>query len=243
MISYEDTPEWKIKQLQEQNRMKQMELDKINQNIAAGLNPDGSPKAKEFESLLDPTTGLMKSPYQLAQIDPTKFESYNMVKALATGKGLTEAGELQKQAIEQMGLLGKESAARQAAAGAAEARSGMAMRGGVGAGSRERLAAGGAQNLMEAKQQQNRATQNQLLQNLMSDQQRRDQALQGFAGMEQGLAGKNIGLQQYNIENALKEVGTKRGYEQEQYKEQLDKWASQKQAEATRASSGGGGKK
>ena len=232
-----------IARLKEQNIQKQRELDKMKANTDAGLNPDGSPKAKAFESLLDPTTGLLKGPYQVGQIDPTKFDSYNMVKALATGTGLTDAGNLQKQQIEQMGIQGKESAARQAAAAAAGARSNLAMRGGAGAGARERLAAGGAENLMEATQGQNRATQNQLLQNLMSDQQRRDQALQGFAGMEQGLAGKNIGLQQYNIESALKEVGTKRGYEQEQYKEQLDKWASEKQAEATRASSGGGGKK
>lgn len=235
--------DYQLTQLKEQNRQKQMELDKINANINAGLNPDGSPKAKAFESLLDPTTGLMKGPYQVSQIDPTKFDSYNMIKALATGKGLTESGELQKQQIEQMGVQGKEAAARQAAAAAAGARSSLAMRGGAGAGARERMASGGAQNLMEATQGQNRATQGQLLQNMMSDQGRRDQALQGFAGMEQGLAGKNIGLQQYNIEQALKEVGSKRGYEQEQYKEQLDKWASEKQAEATRASSGGGGKK
>jgi hypothetical protein len=231
-----------IAKLKEQNIQKQREIDKMNANLSAGLNPDGSPKSKEFDSLIDPATGLMKAPYQVGKIDPSKFDSYSMIKALATGKGLTETGELQKQQIEQMGIQGKESAARNAAAATAAARSGMAMRGGVGAGARERLAAGGAQNLMEATQGQNRATQGQLLQNLLSDQSRRDQALQGFAGMEQGLAGKNLGIDQYNIEQALKETGSKRANEQEQYKEQLDKWASNKQAEATRASSSGGKK-
>jgi len=220
----------------------QAENERIKQMDAMGLNPDGSPKAKSFESLLDPTTGMLKGQYQIGQIDPTKFDSYNMIKNLATGTGLTQSGELNKQAIEQMGLLGKESAARNAASAATAARSGLAMRGGAGAGSRERLALGAQQGLMEGSQAQNRATQGQLLQNLQGDQARRDEALKGFAGMEQGIAGENIGLQKYNIGQALQEVGNKRSYEQEQYKEALDKWSSAKQAEATRAS-GGGGKK
>lgn len=61
---------------------------------AQGLNPDGSPIAKEFETILDKDGNLPdKYKYTAAQLDPNTLEGYSMLKAIAQAEGPSKYAE------------------------------------------------------------------------------------------------------------------------------------------------------
>jgi hypothetical protein len=212
-----------------------------------GLTADGSQKTPERESLLDPATGLLKAAYQYKgqTIDPNNLEGYSAIKgdALRTGpsKWLTLAE--QKQQAEQ--AQANDAANSNAMSGNAQARSTLAMRGGLSAGARERLGSQMQKDIVGARQQvagQGILQRAQL--NLQDEQMRRD-SLNNFASAEGKLSTYNndIGNQgsQFNILQALGEKSKGDDDAMNKWKIQMEKWAANKQADAT-ANSGGGGK-
>ena len=160
----------------------------------------------------------------------------------------------------------QKSQAGAAGAGAqADARAGLAMRGGLSGGARERLAMGGANNQMNNMQsinaqnasakgniglQDEQQKQSMLMQlpgmqlaSLQPEMQKAG-AWQSMAQQEQGLTNQNnqynTGAQnqaaQTNMQNTLGAISQKNDQAQNQYNEQMKSWASEQQARATEKS-------
>lgn len=220
---------------------------KRNQLAKQGLNPDGSPMRPEYNSLIDPATGLLKKEYtmQVGTLDPSKLEGYQALKGEALRTGPSKWAQLQAQLQNTQRSADMDRAAGQAMSGAATARSGLAMRGGLSSGARERIALGASRNLIDARQGVGRqATVNAL--NLAStDEQNRLGTLKGFNESEMGLSKYNTDLgnkeKEFNITRALDERARAEADKLEKYKAELSKWGAGQQATAT-ANSGGGGK-
>lgn len=215
---------------------------------AQGLNPDGSPIKKEFESLIDPETGKLKDAYQLHldQLDPSSLQGYNMIKSLATQQGPTQSA----QYLMDKARMGREdtidAATKQNAGAQAQMLSQLASRGGVSSGARERLAMQGGRDLLSQKQSAYRQNTGNLLDILKQDEDTKRQALSQFAEGEGKIATGNLAIRNQelssNLTNTLKEKDLSRQADMEAYKAALDKWAAGKQADATARSGGGGGK-
>lgn len=166
-----------------------------------------------------PASAISPTPIQLDDPAPdfSKYsEGFDLLKKLATGIGPTDQGKysLQQNLLNRQNQI--DASTRQGAGALATARSSLAARGGVGAGARERLAQTGAENTLLAKQGAYRDAGSNMLDILKGDQARRDQALQGFTGLQL-----------------------------DRYKADLDRWGANRQANALERSanqSGGGGK-
>lgn len=198
----------------------------IYQTTSGPTGPDGKPIAKQFVSTIDPTTGLLKDPYQLkAPVDTRGLEALRG-EALRTGPS---AWRMMEEASQ------KDALARSSAGQLAQARNQMAMQGGLRGGSAERLAAQGMN--------QNLAGNQGIARNLaIADEQKRMQAVGQLPGAELAQAGFNRDTSKYNIDKPLAEIFQKRASDVNQYNEQMRAWASEKTAAAT-PSGGGGGKK
>lgn len=224
------------------------EAVRVANNQAIGLNADDSPVRPEFQSLIDPATGLLKKEYQMqvGQLDPSKLEGYQATKkeAMRTGPSAWAQLQLQQQEMERQAQM--EKAAVQAGSGAAMARSGIAMRGGLSSGSRERIATSSARDLLNARQGVGRAAASNKLNLMSTDEQNRLGMLKDFTGQETGLQKYNLDMgnkqNEFNISKALEEKRAKDVDTFGKYSEELKKWASGKQATATANSGGGGGK-
>lgn len=234
---------------QEQQRQKAAaEAQRIADLRAQGLNPDGSPIRPEYQSLLDPTTGLMKDQYQLKveALDPTKWEGYQKYKtqALSDGPSTWAQMMLQKQGLEEAQR--KSGAAAQAMSGMASARSALGMRGGLSRGARERIALQGSRNLLAGRQNVAREGSLERFGINTQDQQNRLGMLSNLMGSETDLGKYNKTLEgkqsEFNILRALEEKRAKDTQDLTVYQEQMKKWAAGKQADATAQSGGGGGK-
>lgn len=214
---------------------------------AEGRNADGSMIHPEYDSLIDPTTGGLKAPYQLRAgvIDPTTLEGYQALKTEAMRKGPSAWALLQKQMQDQARMAGMEKASAQTASGTAQARSGLAMRGGLSSGSRERIAAGGLKALLEARQGIGRADTSNRLNIDTTDEQNRLLNLNKFNDSELGLNKYNTDIknneQTYNLTNLLQDKKNQEAHRMAVYQEDNKKWAANKDAQATANSGGGGG--
>lgn len=213
---------------------------------ANNLNPaTGAPVRPEFESQIDPATGLLKSQYQLQEqlIDPNSLEGLSSIKkeALRTGPSQWAQTMLAKQQGDRAGALNNAAAASNQAA--AQGRSSLAMRGGLSSGARERLATQSSRDLLSANQGVNKEATANRYGLLGQDEGNRLSMLNQYATGEGQLANVNAGnkakTQQFNIQEALKDKQAQQAFKMDNYKEQLDKYGANKQAEAT-AHSGGG---
>ncbi len=225
----------------------QQEQAKIAAMAAQGLNPDGSPIKPVYNSQLK-ADGTMKDvyKYEAQKLDPSNIDSYNAYKTQAMSTGLSPWAQMQKQLLDSQQQDATSKAAAQSMQAMGQARSGMAMRGGLSAGARERMAISGQRDLMGANQGINRTASQNLL-NLGAQDAQQKQSMLGTLMNTDVQTGQfnttnaNAGTQ-LNLGNALKEQGNQNMYNMETYKEQMDKWAANKQADATAASGGGGGK-
>lgn len=231
------------------------EIERLNAQIALadqqkklGFNADGSPIRPEYTSLLDPKTGLMQSQYQMStgELDPSKMEGYQAYRNQALRTGPSDWAKLMLQQQEQKRMGGMEKAAAQVNSGGANARSMLSMRGGMSAGARERIAKSGARDLLTARQGIGRDSNAAGLQIQTQDEQDRQGFLKGLPGMETDIEKYNIGnknkTNEFNIMRALEEKRAKDAQDLTVYQEQLKKWGSERQAQATENSGGGGGK-
>lgn len=241
--------------LAEAKRQRDQKISAVEQMIGSfeqekqGFNPDGSPMAPEFETLIDPATGKLANQYQYqAQtLDPNSLVGYNMIKNMATQKGPSEWAQSANELANLNKQNAMDAASRQGAGALSQMRSNLGMRGGVSSGSQERLAGQSMRDILAQKQGAYRQNASDLLGISQKDAEIKNQMLGQFAGMEGEIQKGNLGAlnqaSQYNLQNLLKEKDMQRMKTQEDYKSNLDKWASNKQAEATaKAGSGGGGK-
>lgn len=213
---------------------------------AQGLNPDGSPMAPEWESLIDPSTGKLRKEFQaeLAGLDPTTWEGYSKFKgeALREGPSVWANLQMQKQAAEE--LAQKEAAAKQGMAALSQGLGQLSMRGGLSGASRGRLAQQGMRDILAQKQQTGRQAMLNRLGISTTDEERRQQQLGQLMASEQDLGKFNKQLEgqvmQFNLNNLLRDIEGQRAHEMGTYQEQQKKWAAERQAQATERSGGGG---
>ena len=195
-----------------------------------GKNADGSMIMPEYQSLIDPATGLLKKEYQMnvGTIDPAKLEGYQALRTEATRTGPSVWAQLQKKLLNVNRSADMDKATTQASTGAATARGSLAMRGGLSSGARERIAMNAGKNQIEARQGVGRqATINNL--NLdTTDEQNRLGTLKSFNDSELGVTKYNTDTQnkgqEFNITRALEEKARKDAAEQLRYTEENKKW-------------------
>ncbi len=228
-----------------------------------GLMPDGSPMRPEYQSLLDPKTGLMLEPYQIKvgdlnakTIDPSQMEGLQAFKKEALRTGPSVWAQMMQQTLGNKKSGDLDKAALQSAAAGAQARGTLAMRGGLSSGSRERIARSNANDLLGIRQNIGRDYNTQNLQLLSDDEKSRLGMLGQLPGMESNLEQFNVNtlndaskfnlgnkakMDEYNIQNALEQKNLADTQNLDVYKEQQKKWAANRQADATANSGGGGG--
>jgi len=192
----------------------------------------GAPDRPAWESLLG-KDGLMRGNLQIKdQLNRGYLDQMRSDNLRAPGEQSQWRGLMEQNVQRQAG-----DASANAQAQTANAMSNMAMFGGIGSGSAERMAGRGAQQAALAQQ-------NVLGQRLnldVQDEQMRQQGLMNLGNAEMGAAQYGTGIQQANIGNTLNENLQKRDESINAYNEQMRAWAAERTAAATPSS--GGGKK
>lgn len=190
--------------------------------------PDGKPLGIEFNSMGDPRTGLLRSPYNIQSDLNTGAINQLRSEALRQPGSMSRWGQM---ALTQ----GQNQNAMQNAGATAQAQNQLAMQGGLRSGARERIARAGQQNTMAQNQ-------NVWSNIAMQDEKNRQQQLQALPGMELQQANYLSNIQDKNIGRALSEVNTGRQMQQQQFNEAMRAWAAGKtadaQSNASRGSSG-----
>lgn len=216
-----------------------------------GLNNDGTPIRPDWESQLDPNTGLLKSQYQTQYgpditADMRGLEAFRN-RALQTGPSAWAGLAKDQQGLEEASL--RSRLGTQAGSAAAQARSSLASKQGLSKGASERLAGQSMRDQMMGMQ--GIAAEGARARGAigLQDEQMRQQALGQLPGMEIAATQPqfsnrqmNLQNQQWNIQNALNEQTQKRANDANVYNQKMQTWAGQQQANAMR-DSGGGGKK
>ena len=225
---------------QTQLQLLQAQMDQTRQMAAQGLNSDGTPIRPEYESLLDPETGLLKSQYILKDVDKSTLEGYNAIKQRALGTQPSAWAQLTLDKAKQDAMQQKDSAARQAMSGQNQAFTDLAARGGLSSGARERVTRSGARDLMSARQGVESQANTNRFNILTEDEKQRMALLPQFADAEGKLAMNSQNTQKMNIMGALDEKRAKDSQALQVYQEQMKKWASEREAQATESQGGGG---
>lgn len=214
-------------QLAQQNLQLQKEAAQVKAENAA------RPDAVEFNSMIDPETGLLGENLQLGNnLDMGALDKMRQGAYRDPGQA-SMWRQLQQKKLE--GQAGQAAAGAQAQT--QNAMSNLAMRGGLRGGSAERMAGQGAQ-------QANMAQQGVLGRGVdldIADEQNRMGQLGAVnQGNLQAAQFERAG-DQFNIQGALNETLQNRASDINSYNEQMRAWSAEKTAAAT--PSGGGGKK
>lgn len=212
----------------------EQKADKRNERIAKldeKLGP--RPELGGRNSMLGPNGQLQGGAY----LDPNQYRgnqgALNLLnqKAMQQGTSPWAMMQMQKQGLDQQNQMN--SAARQAQGQNAQARAGLAMRGGLSGGAAERLARGGGQDLNAARQ----GISNQGMQNRMQigiqDETNKNAMLGQAVQGNQAALGQQIGLGQFNVQNTLAENQANNQHDITRYQEQMKGYAAGKTANAT----------
>lgn len=131
-------------------------------------------------------------------------------------------------------------AGKQSAGQAAEARSQLAMRGGINSGARERIAQGAAKNYMDMSQDIGRQATTNKTQIGMNDEQNRINQLQALPGMENAAVANEMDktklwgqAKQFDVGQMTAEQERRNAFNMGNYHEQMQAWGAGKQANAT----------
>jgi hypothetical protein len=176
------------------------------------------PAAPEFESQIDPATGMLKQQYQQkSQLNEGGLEAMRG-EALRDPSKMSKWREIaQTQGMDQLG--------RQQGNQLAQAQSGLAAAGGLSQGARERLQ-------QSSMQQGLMGQQNMWTQLAAQDEQKRQQMLGQLPGQELAAAGYKSGIGGGNIQSALDEINRKRAFDMNRYNQQMGAWGAQQTANA-----------
>lgn len=233
------------KYVQDQNAAA-LEKERVAQMNAQGLNADGSPIRKNFDTIANPD-GTLKDAYvmNISGLDPSTWAGYSKYQQEALRSGPSAWATLQNQQQDLTTLGNKESAARQAQSGMNAGISNLASRGGVSNSARGLATRNASRDMLMARQQAARAGDVNKLNIATTDEGNRVGQLANLTNMENTIGQFNTTLQgkqkEYNINNMLRENEGKRAYNDLTYTEQMKKWSAAKQADATANSGGGGG--
>lgn len=218
-----------------------------------GLNPDGSPIRKDFQTIANPD-GTLQDAYKIKDWQNINADTsaMDLLKKDAVRSAGTDSAwaqlERQKQKINEQNSM--DTSSKAGANAYLSAQSNLAQTGGLSGAARERLATSNmrstADNIAAVKRQS-------LLDQLgisSQDETNRLSGLNAFQNManqqtqfqfqNQEDANKVAGV---NLQNQLQELNAKRGWDTDTYKEQMSKWAAGKTADAQAAAAGGGGGK
>lgn len=154
----------------------------------------------QYEGISDPSGGL-KGPFSLMQQQPGEFESMLQQQARSTGIDPATGRQLEAAQAGQLGLQ-------------AESEEALAMRGGLGGGSRERLAESGMQNLALQQQGIRQAGEEQRL------------------GLQQKLAGVEAERARSDVEAARADQARKQEFGLRQFEKESEAIAAMKSAKA-----------
>jgi hypothetical protein len=193
----------------------------------AGVN------AQDYEGMRDIRTGKLLDQYK---VDAFSGDASKKMRAEAMGSGPSEWAKaaLQRQQFEQGQGADKAGLQQQTAQAAAQAQ--LARQGGMGGGARTSLARSGARDAMMAQQQNAAQGIQQRFGINETDTKRRQDLLAGTADLERQQQLKNMETMQGDVTNLAKFQGNR-------YNAQMQAWANEQSANATRAAGGGGGKK
>ena len=208
--------------------LSQYQKDLNAANASVGRHSDGSPMAPEFQSLIDPNTGMLKGGLSF---DQSSIDGMDQFKDFATGTGPSQYAQANMNRLGLQTSFMRDRASREANQAGANMRRDLMMRGGMSGGARERIASQVAGGAMQGRQQ---ARQTELLG--LSD------ILTQDAGAKQTALGRYVDLgargQEFNIQNALSEIGQERDAAWKNYEQEGERWAADKKAQAQRNASG-----
>lgn len=217
---------------------------------AQGFEADGvTPRRPEWNTMLDPN-GDLQSRYLLqAQPDVTMDQrgvDAIRSRALATGPSAWAQMATSKQGLEQLAAMDQ---ARQQSLGAqAQAMSQMAMRGGLGGGSRERMARGSMRDQLMAAQGVNRQGQLDRYNIGLQDEQnkyaaQKDLVNADWQNAQLGLQNRSYAtdVNKFNIQNTMGETDARRQADLNTYNTRMQTWAANRSADAQAKAAGGGG--
>ena len=184
----------------------------------------GAPVRPPYESMIDPSTGLLKQPYQIQGNINTQGQEALRNEALRTGpsawRTLSEQQDADKLAARQQ-------------SGLAQARSALAQTRGLSTGAAERLA--GRSAVEGLRERQGLAGQYAL-----ADEAKRMDTLAALPGQELNLANFNRQTQGMNVQGALADINAKRQADMDAYLKNMEVWGGMKTAAAIPSGNGGG---
>lgn len=211
----------------------------------------GRPNSPQFESGRDAQGNLLDALKIKKQDDVTADRSaLDALKGRALSEGPSPWAKmmLDKQQMEQ--AQAGDQAAQATAAQLNSAKSQLAQSGGLGTGSRERLAKQSMQQGLLSQQQVNRQGQLDRANIGLQDEQQKVGLLNQVQTGENQQAGIGMqnrqystGVDQANVGNTLMDLNAKRAFNANTYNEAMRAWAAEKSANAQARAAGGGGKK
>lgn len=243
----------KNKQLDQQMKAFELQRTQAAAQAAKGLNPDGSPIAPEFKSMLD-AAGNMQSKYNLAQWqnvmpDTAALDQYKQTALRGAGE-LSPWAKLQQQKMDVEQAQALDNAGAASNTSMMSAMSKLAQTGGLSGGARERAMSQAANAGMVNRQQVGRQNMLDTLNLASQDETQRMSGLQTLQGMQNTQADAQFRNAQqgqetnkFNTSNLLLETDRQRQFTQDQWKQKMETWAANKSADAQARASGGGGKK
>jgi hypothetical protein len=174
--------------------------------------------------MIDPSTGLLKQPYQIQGSINTQGQEALRNEALRTGpsawRTLSEQQEADKLTARQQ-------------SGLAQARSALAQTRGLSTGASERLA--GRSAVEGLRERQGLAGQFAL-----ADEAKRMDTLAALPGQELNLANFNRQTQGMNVQGAMADIDAKRQADMAAYLKNMEVWGGMKTAAAVPSGNGGG---
>lgn len=120
-----------------------------------------------------------------------------------------------------------------------QARSGLAMKGGLDSGAAERISRDSMSNALDLSQQVEAAGNKNMVDIRMHDEDQRLAGLDNAQGMNRESAGQLFGMRNQNLQNVIGENTRRNGYNMNNYNQRMKGWAAGKQADAAQE----GGKK
>lgn len=225
----------------------------INQlkQILTGKNVDGSAVRPEFDSQIDPETGLLKDSYRLGEFDDISLnkEGLEKFRSEALREGPSAWANLQQQRIQMDQNQAMDELADQSSGQLSQGLTALAEQGGLGSGSRERMVQNQMRDTLLNRQKLRSDANRAGLDVSIQDETNRINQLGQLPGMEiQALQPEmqnrefEARTREFDIKNALGEIGSERDSDMNAYMEEMKKWAAGKTADAQKKAASGGKK-
>ena len=207
----------------------------------------------EFAGLTNPETGELDERFALQKPEDVGVDERGLDKfrSEALREGPSAFANLQQEKLQAEQLGRRDDAASQQAQAQAQAQAQLASSGGLSGGARERLAGGGARDLLRQRQDISRQGQLSRLDIAGQDEGRRVDQLGRLPGMELQRAsldernlGRNLEVERLNKGALAGDVKAKGQFELDLFKERMKSFGTERTAQAQeKAAKGSGGKK